>query len=271
MSEKILLIGDLAGYGKVALSAMFPVLSHMGFDLYNLPTALVSNTFDYGKYSILETTDYMKNTLKVWEDLEFTFDSIFTGFIASQEQGELLSNYCRQQAEKNVKIFVDPIMADNGKLYNGIEEKTIDYMREFCSVADYIMPNFTEAIFLTGMDIKEKNISYSKALDIIDKLRAIGAKSVIITSIMIENQTAVMAYDSQIDHYFMVPYNHIGVSFPGTGDIFSASMMGNVLLGNTLETSVKEAMDYVEKLILLNKENKDKFKGIPIEEFLYLL
>lgn len=81
MSKKLLLINDIAGYGKVALSAMIPVLSHMKYETYNLPTAVVSNTLDYGKFDILDTTEYMKNTLKVWGELGFDFDAVSTGFI----------------------------------------------------------------------------------------------------------------------------------------------------------------------------------------------
>ncbi len=92
MRDKILLINDLPGYGKVALAAMIPVLSHMGFDLYNLPTALISNTFDYGKFEILETTEYMKNTISVWKELGFNFDGISTGFIGSEEQVRLVAD-----------------------------------------------------------------------------------------------------------------------------------------------------------------------------------
>ena len=76
MGKKLLLINDLAGYGKVALSAMIPVLSHMKYETYNLPTAIVSNTLDYGKFDILDTTEYMKNTLNVWKELGFRFDAI---------------------------------------------------------------------------------------------------------------------------------------------------------------------------------------------------
>lgn len=80
MNNKILLINDLAGYGKVALSAMLPVLSHMKYEIFSLPTAIVSNTLDYGKFNILDTTEYMKNTLDVWKQLNFEFDAISTGF-----------------------------------------------------------------------------------------------------------------------------------------------------------------------------------------------
>lgn len=268
MSEKLLLINDLAGYGKVALSAMIPVLSHMGFDLYNLPTALVSNTLDYGKFDILETTDYMRNTIGVWDQLGFSFDSISTGFIVSSEQAKLVSEYCRVQAKKGTKIFVDPIMGDDGKLYNGISQKTIGYMRELCSVADYLVPNYTEAAFLAGIEIEEGTISNLQARKIIDRLREIGAKSVVVTSMNIEGQMAVMGYDANRDYYFILPFEYVPVRFPGTGDIFSAAMMGKVLLGKTFEESVGEAMDYVKKLIVLNQGDQDKFKGIPIEAYL---
>ena len=87
MSKKqILLINDMAGYGKVATAAMLPILSYLGHPVYNLPTALVSNTLDYGKFNILETTDYIRGVFPVWKELGFSFDAIATGFIASERQ-----------------------------------------------------------------------------------------------------------------------------------------------------------------------------------------
>ena len=65
--KQILLINDLAGYGKVATAAMLPILSYMGYPVYNMPTALVSNTLDYGKFNIMETTDYMQGVFPVWK------------------------------------------------------------------------------------------------------------------------------------------------------------------------------------------------------------
>lgn len=271
MSDKVLLINDLAGYGKVALSAMIPVLSHMGYDLYNLPTALVSNTLDYGKFEILDTTDYMRKTIDIWKDLGFGFDSISTGFIVSGEQVKLVSEYCKEQAKKGTKIFVDPIMGDDGKLYNGITEKTIEYMRDLCSVGDYIVPNYTEASFIAEVDFKEDSITREQAIEIIDTLRKTGAKSVVVTSMYVEGQMAVMGYDYNKDYYFTLPFESIPVRFPGTGDIFSAVMMGNVLLDKSLESSVQKAMDYVKTLIELNKDNEDKSKGIPIEALLNMM
>lgn len=268
MNKKILLINDLPGYGKVALSAMFPVLSHMGYDLFNLPTALVSNTLDYGKFDILETTGYMKNTIAVWEELGFSFDAIATGFIVSQDQVSLVTDYCMAQTAKGTKIFVDPIMGDDGKLYNGITDKTVQYMKDLCSVADYLVPNHTEASFLTGAEYREDGVNYEEAGDLVDDLRELGAKSVVITSLKIDGEMSVMGYDNVKDEYFTIPFQMIPIRFPGTGDIFSAVMMGKVLSGLSLKESVGSAMDYVRDLIELNRDNLDKFKGIPVEAWL---
>ena len=94
--RKRLLINDMAGYGKVALSAMIPIMSNMKFQVYNLPTALVSNTLDYGKFDILETTGYMKNSMGVWDELGFAFDTIATGFLVSEEQTRLVAERRRK-------------------------------------------------------------------------------------------------------------------------------------------------------------------------------
>lgn len=108
-TEQVLLINDIAGYGKISLGVMIPIMSHMGFNIYNLPTAVVSNTLDYGLFDILDTTEYMKNALKVWKELGFSFDAICTGLIISEEQVKVVAKYCRRQREKGTSIFVDPI------------------------------------------------------------------------------------------------------------------------------------------------------------------
>ena len=100
----------MCGYGKVATAAMLPILSYMGNLVYNLPTALVSNTLDYGKFNILETTDYITGVFPVWRELGFSFDAIATGFIASERQAEIVAKYCREEADKGSVILVDPIM-----------------------------------------------------------------------------------------------------------------------------------------------------------------
>lgn len=271
MGKHILLVNDLPGYGKVALAAMLPVLSHLGHHVYNLPTALVSNTLDYGKFDILETTGYMKNTIRVWEELGFSFDAVATGFIVSEAQSELVGAYCRTQREKGACIFVDPIMGDEGHLYNGVPDSTVAAMRCLVGGADYIVPNYTEAALLTETLYRDEGTSGEEMRQIIDGLRRIGASSVVVTSARVNGQDAVAGYDAKQDLYFLHPFTAIPVRFPGTGDIFSSVLLGHVMNGEPLPSSVQKAMDAVAVLIGRNRNNADTFKGIPLETCLEVL
>ena len=108
-SKNILIISDMPGYGKMGMAGMLPILSNMGHSIYNLPTALVSNNFDYGKFSVLDTTQYMRETIQVWQTLGFQFDCITTGFLASADQVDLLRDFIDSQRKKDFLVITDPI------------------------------------------------------------------------------------------------------------------------------------------------------------------
>ena len=266
---KVLLINDIAGYGKVALSAMLPILSYKGFNLYNLPTAIVSNTLNYEKFRIEDTTEYIEETLKIWKELNFSFDVISTGFIFTKKQMEIISKFCEEQSKKGVLIFNDPIMADNGELYSGISPDTVDYMKNIISVSDVTMPNYTESCLLTKTKYKE-GISTEEINTIINKIREIGVKSVIITSIPSVETKMVAGFDSKINEYFYLPYEEIPTYFPGTGDIFSSVIISETLEGKSLKVATEKAMKIVKEIVFENKDQEDKKKGIHIEKYLNL-
>ena len=308
-NNKILLVYDLAGYGKVALSVMIPIFSHLKFETFNLPTALVSNTFDYGKFDILDTTAYMRNTIGIWDQLGFSFDAICTGFIASKEQSQLVTDYCRRHKERNgAKIFVDPVMADNGYLYNGVTFETVLYLRELCSTADVVLPNITEACFLTGVKVKGEErallgasatpatssatpatsaapatsatttsatltrhrLSFSaEEIDsIVAGLKGLGAKNVVITSANLEGRSCTIVGKEGQEGWIPFYYKEIPAQFAGTGDTFTSLVASSVMRGNPLEEAVPKAMKVMEYLISTNFQNEDKYKGIPIEQYL---
>ena len=167
-NKNILIINDMPGYGKVALAAMLPILSHMGHNIYNLPTALVSNTLDYGKFTILDTTDYMKKSIAVWKELGFSFDCITTGFLASAEQVDIIRAFIESQRKEDLLVMTDPIMGDEGKLYNGVTEETVENMRRLIGVADVIVPNLTEAEFLTERYRGAEALDRHQAREVVD-------------------------------------------------------------------------------------------------------
>ena len=220
-NTQLLLINDMCGYGKVALSAMLPVLSHMGYRIHNLPTALVSDTLNYPKFYIHDTTEYVRQSLAIWEELGFEFDAISTGFIVTEEETRIISDFCHRRAQKGTKVFVDPIMGDNGKLYAGVPESTIGLMRSLLECADYAVPNYTEACLLTDTPIAEQ-ITPDEGRALVDAVRVLGAKSVVITSAVVDGANVVIGYDHVAGEYFTIPFDLIPVYFPGTGDTFSA-------------------------------------------------
>ena len=273
MTEKkqILLINDVAGHSKVGMGAMIPVLSYMGYPTFNLPTALVSNTFDYGKFNILDTTEFIKGTLPVWEELGFGFDAICTGCMFSDEQTRLVSDYCREQATKGTTIFVDPILGDGGRLYNGITPRQVELMRQMVSVADLTFPNYTEACYLTSTPYREEGQSWDEAREMLSRLRDIGCRSALVTSAKVEGQSCVIGYNHCDGEYFQLDYDEIPVLIHGTGDIFSAVLIGHIMKGEPLVQCTRTAMDVVSKLIDRNRDLDDKKRGIPIEKCLDLL
>lgn len=263
-NTQLLLINDMCGYGKVALSAMLPVLSHMGYRIHNLPTALVSDTLNYPKFYIHDTTEYVRQSLAIWEELGFEFDAISTGFIVTEEETRIISDFCHRRATKGTKVFVDPIMGDNGRLYAGVPESTIGLMRDLVACADYTVPNYTEACLLTDTPMRE-GITAEEAHALVDAVRELGAKSVVVTSANVDGKSAVIGYDHVASEHFSIPFELIPVYFPGTGDTFSSVLLGRVMAGWTLQRATADAMRVVSELIARNASQQDKSAGLPIE------
>lgn len=273
-AKHIVLFNDLPGYGKVALAAMVPLLSRMGHFTYQLPTAVLSNTLDYGKFRIQDMTDYMKDTIKVWDQLGFDPDCICTGFVTSEEQVDVIESYINSRSkEKERYIMVDPIMADGGRLYNGIGEERVLAMRRLVSISDVMVPNMTEATFLTGIRPGQESGTLAEIREVVDGLRALSGKSVVITS-AVESETGahlVYGYDHINDEYFQVLYEHLPVRVAGTGDIFSTIMLGEILAGRSLHDGVKKAVRSLARLIGDNQGHLQGYKGILVERYWEIL
>ena len=275
--KNILLINDLPGYGKVALAAMVPILSRMGHYPFQIPTAVVSNTLEYGKFRIQEMTDYMRDTFLVWKELGFQIDCVCTGFIVSEEQAEIIEGYLKEQKNAPL-VVVDPIMADGGKLYNGIGQNRVLAMKKLAAYADVMVPNITEASFLTGIRPGQEYGTQAELRELADGLRAISGKSVVITSALEtkaeeengaqgENTYLVYGYDHIRQEYFRVPYDYLPVRVAGSGDIFSAMVIGELLAGNPLAKAVQKAVKALSGLILENQGHLKEYKGILVERY----
>lgn len=269
--KNIFLCNDFPGYGKVALQGMIPTLTAMKYQLFSLPTALVSNVLDFGKAEILDTTEYMKGSVKVWRELGFSFDAMAIGFITGEKQGEFLAELCREEREKGCVIFFDPIMADNGKLYYGISPKAVDSRRKLMGLSDYIVPNSTEALLLAGKNPAQLEFSLEEAKALVAALREAGAKSVCITSMKIDGQNCVFLYDEKKADFCRIPYRQREKNFVGTGDLFSALLLGRFMQEKDFFAAGMWAVEKIGGFIDAYEEDGLSEKGIPMERYLTLL
>ncbi|MDY6066060.1 MAG: PfkB family carbohydrate kinase [Finegoldia sp.] len=235
--KDILLIGDMTCFDNIALNCMIPILLSKKKTVSSLPTALVSNAFDYGKYSIIDTTTYMKDTTEVWEDLGFDFKLIFIGFVANLGQIDIIKNYI---SKRKSKIIIDPIMGDRGELYNGLDESYIKSYISLMGIADVILPNETEARLLTGMkdcDIEEVG----------ERLIEMGAKAIVITSAQRDDDHFVYVIDKQRSE--KISYDYVDAVYSGTGDLFSSIFVNEVSDGKDIFKAAKGASQTSTRLI----------------------
>ena len=225
----ILLLSDFPSYGTVALRMASAVLGKLHYDVFSLPTTLVSNTLNYGKAEILDTTDYLFHSLSIWKELGFSFSALFIGFVLGETQAECIYQFAKEEKEKGSYIFFDPIMADHGKLYNGLQKKDIESRKQLMQVADCIFPNKTEACLLADLKTVPDNFNLDEAKELIYYLAQKGAKNICITSMKIDEMPCIFLYEESTKEFHTLPYTERKLNLGGTGDLFSSLFIGKYL------------------------------------------
>lgn len=269
--SRVLLIGDMVSACRVALTAMAPVLTAKGHQVSVLPTAMVSNTFGYRKVAQVSTGDYVEKSLAAWDEMGFDFDAVFVGYVTEKEQSAAILEWCRKQKEKGVLIFHDPIMGEDGHLYYGMNEEIASFHKEILALADYTTPSYTEAAFLTGRDYSVEDVPAQMFFDTLNDMSGLGSGSVVLTSCLSEGQWCCACYDSAAGLKFLLPYDFVDKKVGGTGDVFSALFMAEILNGTPFSSAVQKAMDTVRQLIIYSIEDIDALRGAQLEKYLDIL
>lgn len=264
--KKILLVGDLVSYGKIALSSMIPLMSSMKLNISHLPAALVSNTFDYGEVALQDTTEYMKKTIEMWKRYDFQFDMIVTGFMVSLEQVEALDRLIAYHHTRPI-IVTDPIMGDDGTLYHGLDQSVIEIMQSMSSRADVIVPNVTEICYLLDMD-PTQNYTKEDVFDWIHRLQERQQQSVLVTSVEIEGASYVLGMDAKEQSKIEIRYEKVPAKFAGTGDIFTSLVSGFLMKGDALEKAVDESTRMIYQMLLREGHTDVRVRDVSIEEHL---
>lgn len=272
MQKKVLAINDISCVGRCSLTVALPIISSAGLECSILPTAILStHTGGFSGYTFVDFTSEIEKIANHWKELNINFNSIYTGFLGSKEQIEVVKNIVSIFKNENVKLIVDPAMADNGSMYSIFDQEFALEMKKLCEGADIIIPNITEACFLTG--IKYQPIPHSKEFidSLVDGLRKLNIKSLVLTGVSYDNMTlGALTYDyaSRKEGYY---YREIIPEyFHGTGDCFASALVAAITKGKNIEEASKIAVDFTVNSILetIKYPNVDKKYGVCFEEAL---
>ena len=260
--KRVLTVQDISCVGKCSLTAAIPVISAMGIEVCPLPTAILSNHTAFSSFSFLDLTDKIPEILNEWKKQGFHFDAIYTGYLGSIKQIDLVHKILDEFAQNDTLVVIDPCMADNGKLYTGFSQDFVKQMAKLCGRANVILPNMTEACFLVNQDYDIFTHTNESITKLMAKLLSLGAQQVILKGVEFSKEKIGVAYCSQklFDNNFSTNENNMedmniyfhhryDENFHGTGDVFASAVTGALVLKKDIKDAVKIACDFVQESI----------------------
>ena len=245
--KRVLAVHDLSCVGRCSLTVIMPILSCLGIQACPLPTAILSTHL--GGFSSVAFSDFSSHIADFsahWRREGVRFDSIYSGFLASVEQIELVSQLISDFSINHPLVLVDPVMGDEGKLYSVYTGQMQERIKKLVRQADIITPNYTEACFLLNQPYQAP-VSRPESLEswLVD-LSALGPRQVVITGVpLASQQVANLSYDRLSGRFHQSISQLIPVRYPGTGDIFASVLLGSLLRGADLPEAVEKAGSFV--------------------------
>ena len=264
--KRILTIQDISCLGKCSLTVALPLLSALGHETVILPTALLSTHTMFEGFTVKDLSDQLEPITAHWKNQGFKFDAIYTGYLGTEEEIETVKKIIKDFADENTLVFIDPAMGDNGKLYPAFDMAYAKRNATLCGIADVIVPNITEASFMTGIEYKEEyDEDYVRTL--LKALVGLGTKTAILTGVSLsDGKTGAMGLDGGTGEYFVYQNDKIPAAYHGTGDIFSSVCVGALLRGFSRYDAIKIAADYTAKTIDITRNNPEKpWYGVDFE------
>lgn len=239
-------IQDISCFGRCSLTVALPTLSAMGIETAILPTAILStHTSGFQGFTFCDLSDEMDKIASHWEKEGISFDSIGTGYLGSDEQIHTVLHFFETFGQSALR-FVDPVMADHGKLYPAFDESFPAKMARLCEAADVIVPNLTEAAFLLGEKFVGDDYDEAYIHALLRRLASrFRCRVVIVTGVVYTpDKQGAVAYLPENDSFYEYFSENIPRRFHGTGDVFSSSLCGALTLGMNLAEALKTAVDF---------------------------
>ena len=249
---RVAAIHDLSSFGRASLTVVTPILSSMGVQVCPLPTAVLStHTGGFQGYHFVDLTAHLRATIAHWKDLGVEVDAIYSGFLGSPQQVDLVTDLIESFGGQERLVVVDPVMGDDGKPYSTMGPELIAQMRRLITRAHVITPNFTEAAFLLEEDYS-LDLPLEEAKSWARRLVEMGPNVALLTSVPLPEKrgsTAVLAYDGRDHRFWKIDCNYIPAHYPGTGDAFASVIVGSLLCGDSLPIAMDRAVQFVSMAI----------------------
>ena len=271
--KRIITVQDISCVGKCSLTVALPVISAMGVEACVLPTAVLSTHTAFKGFTFRDLTGDLSSITKHWQQEKITFDAIYTGYLGSLEQIDLMHTLIKDFGGGSTRVIVDPCMADNGALYSGFTPDFAKAMAGLCSKADVIVPNLTEASFLLGIPYVAAGYDKNYIEDLLQKFAALGARRIVLKGISFdEKKLGIACYDSESQKTTWYFHEKMPQNFHGTGDIFASVLTGALVRDFSLDRACRLAADFVVEAIKATLSHKDyNWYGVDFESVLHLL
>ncbi len=262
--HKILTVQDISCVGQCSLTVALPILSAAGQETCILPSAVLStHTAGFSGFTVRDLTEDIPAITEHWDREKIRFDAVYTGYLGSTRQIAMVRELIRRLSAPGALAIVDPAMADNGRLYPAFDLAYVEAMKELAFSADMILPNITEACFLTGMEYREE---YDEAYiaELLDRLAAAGAKTVILTGVGYrEGRTGVVVQEGGKRRYY--EHRKIAKGCHGTGDVYAAAFVGALLNDRDAYEAAKISADYTVSCIEATQGDASHWYGVKFE------
>lgn len=266
--KKIALINDVTGFGRCSIAVSLPIVSALKVQCSFIPTAILSNHTDFNNFFFEDYTPKMKEYISNWEMLGLSFDAIYTGFLGSKEQIEIVIEFLEKFKTDNNIIVIDPVMGDYGNLYSTYTDEMCVEMKKLVKHATILTPNLTELYRLLDLPYPKSAPSHEELYSLCKKLSIDGPNKIVVTGIQRENMIENFVFESN-KPFEIISVEKIGKDRCGTGDVFTSIISASVVKGENFASSIKKATEFISKsLIYTNNLNLPSSHGVCFEEFL---
>lgn len=254
--KRVAAIHDISGFGKCSLTVALPIISAAGIETSVIPTAVLStHTGGFTGFTYRDLTEDLPPFADHWKGLGLEFDAMYSGFLGSFEQIDMVENIFRQFKTDHNLIMVDPVMADNGQLYSIYTPEMAKGMARLCKSADIVVPNLTEAAFLLGREFQDGPYEREYIEQLLKDLAALGPKKVVLTGVWFDsNELGSAGYDSVTGEISYAFSERIEGAYHGTGDVYGSALLAGLLNGFDIQRAMQLAVDFTCGAIRRTKE-----------------